>query len=305
VEPPTVRIDVEPPPRARAGKHARRSSFPPIALGAAVALGALGGAGCERPTQRPAIVVPAASRDDDGRPLQLLPPGERATANDAVVRIVSDVTCTGTLVADDLVLTAHHCVTARDAKGRILQRDVRPKDITIELGGEHLPWGEVSVRAIVAPDCGWASGEGDIALLVLSRKLIGISPIPVREAPPARGEHVFPIGFGRCVGSYDLVHRVEREGGVVDGVRAGQFSGLASICPGDSGGPACVSPNADGTCREIVGVVSAAVMDADEHTVGTTVYTRTDLWKGLFSAAREIADGASPSEVPPYGPCRW
>ena len=161
----------------------------------------------------------------------------------------------------------------------------------------------MKVRAVVAPDCGWHSGAGDVAILVLSRKLIGISPIVMREAPPLRGEHVFPVGFGRCAASRDLVRRVAREGGSVDAVRAGQFGATASVCPGDSGGPVCVSPNVDETCTEIVGVVSAAVMDGDERTVGPAVYTRVDVWKGLFWAAREIADGASPSEVPPYGAC--
>jgi hypothetical protein len=268
-----------------------------------VVLGSLSATGCEKPTQRPAIVVPASSRDDEGRPLQLLPPGAHATPNDAVVRIVSDVTCSGTLVADDLVLTAHHCVVARDAKGRPLRRNKPASELGIELGGDHLPWGEVKVRAVVAPECGFHSGDGDVAILVLSRKLIGITPIPMRESPPLRGEHVFPVGFGRCAASRDLVHRAAREGGSIDAVRAGQFHGLASVCPGDSGGPACVSPNVGETCAEIVGVVSAAVMDGDDRTIGPAVYTRVDAWKGLFWAAREIADGASPSEVPPFGAC--
>ncbi len=267
-------------------------------------LGALGAAGCEKPTQRPAILaVPAARSDDEGRPLRLLPPFALATANDAVVRIVSDVTCSGTLVAEDLVLTAHHCVVARDAKGRPLHRNLPARDLGIELGGDHLPWGEVKVRAVVAPDCGYHSGEGDIAILVLSRKLIGIPTITLREAPPQRGEHVFPVGFGRCAASHDAVRRVAREGGLVDSVRAGQFGARASVCPGDSGGPVCVSPSAADACSEIVGVVSAAVMDGDDRTTGPAVYTRVDAWKGLLWAAREIADGASPSEVPPYGGC--
>lgn len=265
-------------------------------------LGALAQTGCEKPIQRaPAVVVPASNHDDEGRPLLLFPPGARATANDAVVRIVSDVTCTGALVAEDLVLTAHHCVVARDAKGRPLHRNKPASELGVELGGDHLPWGEVKIRAVVAPECGWHSGDGDVAVLVLSRKLVGISPIPVREAPPTRGEPVFPVGFGRCAASHDLVHRVARAGGPVDVVRAGQFGAQASICPGDSGGPACVSPN--GVCSEIVGVVSAAVMDGDAETLGRTIYTRVDTWRTLLSAAREIADGASPSEVPPIGAC--
>ena len=60
----------------------------------------------------------------------------------------------------------------------MLSRDVSAQDINIELGGDYLPWGDVGVRAIVAPDCGYASGDGDIAILVLSRHLIGMPTIP-------------------------------------------------------------------------------------------------------------------------------
>src|SRR6185369_13899799 len=95
-------------------------------------------------------------------------------ADDAIVRITGDVSCTGTLIADDRVLTAHHCVAARDSAGRALDHDERPDQLSIELGGDYLPWGEVSVRAVLAPDCGYNMGDGDVAILVLSRHLIGI-----------------------------------------------------------------------------------------------------------------------------------
>jgi hypothetical protein len=45
-------------------------------------------------------------------------------------------------------------------------------------------------------------------------------------------------------------------------------------------------------------------MDADENTTGASYFTRLDQWRGLFSAAREIAAGASPSELPPYRSCQ-
>lgn len=269
-------------------------------VGTAVALVT---SGCAAPTQRPSVAVPAARSDDEGRSLRLLPPFGLTTEADAVVRIVSDVTCTGTLIAEDLVLTAHHCVVARDAAGRPLRENKPAAELGIELGGGDLPWAEVGVRAVVAPACGYASGDGDLAILVLSRRLIGVPIVALRQGPPLPGETVFPMGFGRCAASRGVVHRVARAGGVVGVLRARQFDSSASICPGDSGGPACAMPNGDATCHEVVGVVSAAVMDGDDRTTGLAVYTRLDAWKSLFSAAREIADGADPSEVPPYGSC--
>jgi hypothetical protein len=259
------------------------------------------------------LPTPASHGQGVDRPFTFQPPMElNARPDDAVVRLVTDVTCTGTLIADDLVLTAHHCVAARDARGRPLDHDRAPEEITVELGGDYLPWGEVDVRAIVAPDCGYAAGDGDIAILVLSRKLVGVTtmrvrlakpveaPKPAREGEPAvPGEEVHPIGFGRCAGSSDGIHRVWRDGGMVKTLLPGQFVAPASICPGDSGAPAYVV----GT-GEIVGVVSASVMDGDERTSGTSYFTRIDVWKNLFSAAREIADGAQPNELPPYRFCQ-
>ena len=227
---------------------------------------------------------------------------ELATAQDAIVRIVGDVTCTGTLIAEDLVLTAHHCVSARNDHGRVQSYDVDPSTLTIELGGDHLPWGEVNVKAIVSPDCGYAAGEGDIAILVLSRKLIGIATMtPRMERGPSVNEEIAPWGFGRCgARSSDAIHRVLREGGKVKAVTQGQFLAPASICPGDSGGPALSTEGND-----IVGVVSASVMDADDRTRGASFFIRLDSWRPLFGAAREIADGASASELPPFRSCVW
>lgn len=246
--------------------------------------------------------TPAAHAQSAARPLDLLPPVEllmdRGPDNDGVVRVVGTVSCTGTLIAEDLVLTAHHCVSERDAEGRALPYDVDAQRVSVELGGDYLPWGEVGVRAVVSPDCGYRMGHGDIALLVLSRKLVGIPTATVSlDAPPARGEGVIPVGFGRCSTSPDGIRRVVRAGGPVDSVQDSQFVGPAAICPGDSGAPTFNGRD------EVVGVVSASVMDGDDSTRGTTVYTRLDAWRTLFSAAKEIAAGTSPSELPPFRAC--
>jgi hypothetical protein len=209
------------------------------------------------------------------------------------------------LIADDRVLTAHHCVAARDRAGHVQTHDMAPEDVSIELGGDYLPWGEVKVRAIVAPQCGFELGDGDIAILVLERHLIGMPTVTARiESPPEVKDEVDVLGFGRCALSRDAIRRVSRKDpddkappDRITSVAPGQFTALVSICPGDSGGPV---RNKGG---DLLGVVSASVMDGDASTKGLSIFTRVDVWPQLFSAAHEISLGASPSELPPYGEC--
>lgn len=290
----------QPQPSRSDAAAASASSTPGATAIALVALTSLlAAAGCRAAAAATPPPQPAAHAEQEDRPFTLQPPIDLAKADDAIVRIVSDVSCTGTLIAEDLVLTAHHCISARDHQGRALRRDLDPAEISIELGGDYLPWGEVKVREVVSPDCGYTAGDGDIAILVLSRRLIGIPTLAPRlEEGPSRTEQVVPVGFGRCALSPDGIQRVRRMGGAVNTVAPAHFAAMASICPGDSGGPA-LSPDRG----EVIGVISASVMDADENTLGTSHFTRLDVWRELFAAARLIADGASPSELPPFRSC--
>lgn len=242
--------------------------------------------------------TPAAAEDGERAEAPELPLA-LAQADDYVVRIVGEsVTCTGTLISEDLVLTAHHCVSQRDVSGEILETNLGAADLRVELGGDYLPWGEVGVSAVLSPPCGHRAGIGDIAILVLERKLIGMATLePQLDEAPALGDMVHAVGFGRCVMSSDGIRRKQRPGGRVGRVREHRFTLEASICPGDSGGPAL---NAEG---ELVGVVSRSVMDGSERTVSHSEFTRLDAFRSLFANARAMADGASAAELPPVSGC--
>jgi hypothetical protein len=231
-------------------------------------------------SRAPVPVVPLALSDEE----------------DFVVRIVSgSVKCSGTLIADDLVLTAHHCVAARDDHGDIQRQNVSSAQIRVELGGDYLPWGEVGVRHVVAPPCGYAAGDGDIAILILERRLIGVATLEPRiDREPVKGEAVEPLGFGRCATSHDGVRRRERRGGTIGAIGNARFRMDASICPGDSGGPALSRDT-----QELIGVISASVMDGNEVTRGLSEFTRVDRWRSVFSLAEQISKGALPAELPP------
>ena len=144
------------------------------AASACLALGALGTVGCvslpaSRGTEPPP--QPAAAHITRTQFVQESMPLDPSYADDYVVRVVAgDVTCSGTLIHDDRVLTAHHCVAKRNRVGVALGMDRDPATIRVELGGDYLPWDEVGVRAVVAPPCGYDAGQGDIAILVLERR---------------------------------------------------------------------------------------------------------------------------------------
>ena len=192
------------------------------------------------------------------------------------------------------MLTAHHCVVERTASGGFAAKSLPPASIEVELGGDYLPWGNVGTTAVIAPTCGETGGRGDVAVLVLERKLVGMATVPISEAAPRTGERVYASGFGRCAHSPEGIRRREREAGPIASVSRGAFEVEASVCPGDSGGPVL-----DLRSHEIVGVVSLSAMDYDEWTRGRSVFTRVDEMPKLVAYARLVADGGDPSDLPP------
>lgn len=240
------------------------------------------------------VVRPSA--DELAADQRLLDQPSLAVADDAIVRLVGPtMTCTGTLISADLVLTAHHCIVERGPRGEFLTKLVEPSQVKVELGGDDFAWGEVNARAIVAPPCGERGGAGDVAVIVLKRKLVGVPTMTVRlDGPPKMGEEVKPVGFGRCALSADAIHRRERTGGTIRALTAETIHLDASVCPGDSGGPVFLKDT-----QEILGVVSLSAMDHDERTTGASIMARIDAYRSVFQHASLIADGVEPNELPP------
>jgi secreted trypsin-like serine protease len=243
--------------------------------------------------------TPASTQEEWYRFQSLNRPTSDSLPDEAVVRVVSrGVGCSGTLITNNLVLTAHHCMVERDANGEILDRDLPASELEVEVGGDFHPLTTVPVAAVLAPPCGQRGGNGDIAVLVLSRRLNGIPVMPVRlSEPPRKGEPVEPLGFGHCPLSSES-HSIRHQGGPIDGLDATSLSASTSICPGDSGGPARSSETG-----EVVGVISAGVMDDNDQTRDATSFTRLDVWRPLFAGAQQIVDGSTPAEVPPISGC--
>lgn len=280
----------------RSGGTCARPRRPWLRVALTSALSVLALSGCIKLPGQQTKTAPAAFREEpstnqpEGLPLAL------ATPEDYVVRVVAgSVTCTGSLIDEERVLTAHHCIARRGSNGEMLPEDVKAEELTVELGGDPFAWGEVGVRAVLAPTCGHAAGDGDIAILVLERKLVGVATRKARiDKPPVVGKKIEPIGFGRCVWTQATGGRAVRTGGAIEELTHRRFRLDASICPGDSGGPAV-----DVQTGDIVGVISAAEMDASDKTLGKSEFTRLDSWASLFTQAQLVVDGLSPNELPP------
>mgnify|MGYP000848940427 CR=1 FL=1 len=241
----------------------------------------------------------ASSTKENGDEIRLLeePTGIAAKADDAIVRIVTpNTTCTGTVIDQDgLILTAHHCLVERGPKGEFEKRLIDPATIHVEIGGDYFAWADVPVEHIVAPPCGETGGSGDVAVLVLKRKLIGLTHKSARlHAAPKAGEGVSVYGFGRCALNGDAIQRKNRQSSAVKNVLAETLTMDAAICPGDSGGP--VISRRSG---EVIGVVSLSAMDHDENTPGASVMARIDTYPLIVEHAKHIAEGSSPQELPP------
>jgi V8-like Glu-specific endopeptidase len=199
------------------------------------------------------------------------------------------------LIAPDLILTAHHCVSVRDGKGRILAADLDPERLSVELGSGHFPWAVLPVRAVVTPACGHAAGNGDLAILVLKKQLRGIRTVqPALDREPQEGDQVSHVGFGRCALSEDGIYLKHRASGYVDWVTKTGFRVNVPLCPGDSGGPVFLHSS-----DVLVGVVSAGAMDGNELTPDRVEYARLDPFRSLFANAARVAAGTPLSELPP------
>lgn len=249
-----------------------------------------------RPPPSTVPTVPAAAVSiRDRQPLgngNLVLSGEE----DFVVRIVAPATtCSGTLIAEDLVLTAHHCVSVRDGAGRMLPADLDAEQLTVEVGSGHFPWAELPVKAVVSPGCGYAAGAGDLAILVLTKKLRGVRFVPpALDYEPRAGDSVSHIGFGRCALSDDGVYLKHRAAGLVNWVSKTGFRVNVPLCPGDSGGPVMLHAS-----RVLIGVVSVGAMDGVEASPDRVEFARIDPFRSLFANAERIASGTPMSELPP------
>lgn len=214
-------------------------------------------------------------------------------------------TCSSTLLAPNLLLTARHCVASEvqdpvicgasrlgvaaapenvfAANSMALQRDAR--------------WfhaAEVHVPTEGDDTCGY-----DVALIVLTENVpstLAVPAVPRIDRDVAVGESYVAVGYGLDENGSagdrrsrsDLAVSCE-PGSCGFGVRVSEFIGDTGVCQGDSGGPAF---DDDG---KVVGVVSRGAEDC-----GSPIYSTVTAWRDLIEEV-----GAHAAELGGYTAPFW
>ena len=130
--------------------------------------------------------------------------------------------CTGTLIGKRTVLTAGHCV---GYKGYA------------KLGGQTYYTSKIHKH----PQYG-GGNRNDVAVMILSQPVQGITPTPIATQAPTVGQAITLVGFGKT-SEYGGGYGTKRfTTNTVGKVRSTTFSfyGKKTICNGDSGGPTFV-----------------------------------------------------------------
>jgi hypothetical protein len=289
------------------------ASVAPLALAASltVACGAAPeGTGEPVGTSAGRIINGVASGPDDDFTVAIY----QTDKNDAVMGA-----CTGSLVAENLVLTARHCVATMPASqgircagtgatisGAQVGANLDPKRLAIATGSTRsinqftgIPSGVVAHGAKIYTPPGNTLCNSDLAMIQLDTPIVGAMLVPLRlDAPPVHNERMTSIGWGVVSNTVDfpttrqrranvLVQTIGPVGGSGDGLGPNEFQVGESICEGDSGGPAFAQ-----STNAVIGVVSrggngqagSQTQPAASCTgaQASNYYTRVDGWKDFI-----------------------
>ena len=148
--------------------------------------------------------------------------------------------CTATLVGKRTVLTAAHCVTTKTPPYTLLQ------PVNFYVGGFYGGTKYSAVAVAVHPN--YAGGnKSDVAVVRLSKDVVGVTPKQIASTAPSVGENVILIGYGKTgenSGTFGTKRRANNSIGLVESqiyrlYGAGGTTG--NVCDGDSGGPTFTS----------------------------------------------------------------
>jgi MYXO-CTERM domain-containing protein len=254
-----------------------------------------------------------------------------STAQDSVVFLMKgqDESCSGTLIAPNLVLTARHCVATPPETTECggYTNTTTASNMSIKLGvSSNWDVGSVVARGkkIFEPTkndmCGF-----DVALILLDRDVPNAKISKVRFTPLKNGEKTIAVGYGADENDNTLPRRMQRETTILgvgpakiayksqDGqtfnydAPTGDVVTGESTCFGDSGGPLfdvagnVVAMTSRGPVDSPMGGVHGSNGCADM----VSIYASTILNKDLIMSAAQQAghpildDSAAPKTTTP------
>jgi V8-like Glu-specific endopeptidase len=224
--------------------------------------------------------------------------GESAADMDNVVALVAGTgwnigMCSGTLIAERVVLTAKHCVQDVGAAGP------RPaSEMKVRIGARAMSgFDEYRVVDVVTTPGSYRDGAflftdlggKDVALVTL-QTAPGITPMPVKLASPTGELHstALAVGYGETPsGNTGVKMRVNT---TIDAVQQTMIRVEGTTCQGDSGGPLIAD---DG---EVIGVTS---MGSSQYcgAGGPSYFNRVDIYADMILETIErsgscLEDGA-------------
>jgi trypsin len=213
-------------------------------------------------------------------------------------------TCSGVLIAPNLVLTAQHCIASKaefvSCADASFGPAVDPAHVYVttdaSMWAASTTWRDV-VEVSVPPGAPAVCGR-DVALVTLQEPVDGVKPLePSLEAPCEPAEVYTAIGYGATDGGDDGAGRRRRRDGLevvcvggdcsTSNVTGHEWQGDHGICAGDSGSPAI-----DGRGR-VFGITSRGPSGCDDPVYGGLVGHRAWL-VGVAGRAAKRGHVATP-----------